>query len=98
MALKILGFLRKAGNYEGYDYDNLNMHCMNTATEGMIAGNPVEIVKIRVSEIKDVFAGLVLNDNDLRALIGAECRVFYGRGGKYAAAVEILDRGGGAEV
>ncbi len=95
MALKILGFARKSGTYEGYDYDNINMHCMNTATEGMIAGNPVEIIKIRVSEVKDVFNGLVQNDNDLRSLIGAECRAFFGRGGKYAASVEILDRGGG---
>ena len=95
MALKILGFLRKAGTYEGYDYDNINMHCMSTVTEGMIAGNPVEIVKIRVSEVRDVFGGLVQNDNDFRGLIGSECRVFYGRGGKYAASVEILATGGG---
>ena len=95
MALKIIGFSRKFGKYEGYDYDNINMHCMNTAIEGMIAGNPVEIIKIRVSEVCEVFDGLVQNDNDLRTLIGAECRVFYGRGGKYAASVEILDREGG---
>lgn len=95
MALKILGFSRKSGTYEGYDYDNINMHCMNTVTEGMIAGNSVEITKIRVSEVREVFNGLVQNDNDFRSLIGAECRVFYGRGGKYAASIEILDREGG---
>lgn len=92
---KIVGFSRRTGTYEGYDYDNINMHCINEETEGMIGGNPVEIVKIKVSTVKDVFDGLVQNDADLCALIGARCRVFYGRGGKYASSVEIKDQGGG---
>lgn len=92
---KIVGFNRRTGTYEGYDYDNINMHCINEETEGMIGGNSVEIIKIKVSTVKDVFDGLVQNDNDLRSLIGARCRVMYGRGGKYASVVEIKDQGGG---
>lgn len=92
---KIIGFARRTGNYEGYDYDNINMHCVNLETEGMIGGNPVEIIKIKVSTVKDVFDGLVQNDNDLRSLIGSTCRVMFKRGGKYAEIVEIKDQGGG---
>ena len=53
---KIVGFARRTGTYEGYDYDNINMHCIDETMDGMIAGNPVEIVKIKVSEVKEVFA------------------------------------------
>lgn len=94
MSKKIMGFARKTGTYEGYDYDNINMHVVDSATEGMIAGNPVEIIKIRVSEVKDVFEGLVQNFDDLRDLVGCSCRVMYTRNGKYASWIKILDEGG----
>lgn len=99
--MKIIGFTRSVGTYEGYDYDNYCMHCIDSARSDMIAGDGVTVVKIKVSEfwgvfedfVDSVFGGDIPDDADImRELVGKNCKVLYDRRGKYAADVRIISK------
>lgn len=91
--LTVIGVLRKSGTYEGHQYDNFMMHCVNDSpSDAMIAGSACEIVKIKAQNLQGVFSGAVRSDSDWRDLIGSKVRVFYDRNGN---PMEIQIEGGG---
>ena len=48
--LKIVGVQRKTGKYEGYDYDNINLHCVETAlSEKSVLPRPREVTVMQVN-------------------------------------------------
>ena len=89
--LTLIGVQRKTGNYQGNDYDNFNLHCINDAPlNPTICGDVCEVVKLKAGRVKDAFDGLVANDNDWRGLIGSRIRVSYDRYGN-AEHIEIVE-------
>lgn len=95
MSLKVIGVLRKYGTYEGKEYDNFMMHCVNDAPSvAMIGGSACEIVKIKAQNLRSVFGGVISSDADWRDLIGSKVRVHYDRYGN-PEEIEILEQGGG---
>lgn len=94
--MKIVGFSFSKGNYEGYDYDNIIMHCLDTGDIGSV----VTTVKIKSADFYDVFVDFVTKYGDkippvrdiMHDLIGCTCRVLYDKRGKYAADVRIIDK------
>ena len=93
--LTVIGVQRKSGTYEGNQYDNFMMHCVNDAPSvPTIAGSVCEIVKIKALNLRAVFDGLISSDADWRALIGSKVRVHYDRYGN-PEQIEVLDGGGG---
>ena len=89
--LKLVGVQRKFGEYEGKNYDNVMLHCtQDCPTTPTIAGDTVEVIKIKAVRIRDVFDGLISTDTDWRSLIGAELEVFYDR---YGSAQKITVKG-----
>lgn len=102
MSKKIIGFVYSTGNYEGYDYDNINMHCIDYERSDMIAGSAVQIIKIKRLDFYDVFIDFIESRYGSNVpeesvicsdLIGSRCKVLYARGGKHAADVRILEGG-----
>lgn len=93
--LKVIGVARKYGTYEGREYDNFMMHCVNDSPSvAMIGGSACEIVKIKAQNLRGVFGGLVTSDKDWRDLIGAIVRVHYDRYGN-PEEIEIVEQKGG---
>lgn len=93
--LKVIGVTRKSGVYEGNNFDNFTLQCVEDApvTSGFVAGATVSTVKIKASTLRDVFDGLVSAPADWDLVIGQNIRVFcdqYGRPVK----IEIIDREG----
>ena len=104
--MKIVGFSFSKGTYEGYDYDNIIMHCVGTGKDYDI-GSVTSVVKIKRSDFYNVFIDYIEGYGDgydipsdpeiMRDLIGCTCRVLYDKRGKYAADVRITskaERGG----
>ena len=80
--LTVIGVLRKSGTYEGHQYDNFMMHCINDCpSDAMIAGSVCEIVKVKAQNLQVVFNGLIRSDSDWRDLVGQKVRVYYDRNG-----------------
>lgn len=93
--LKLIGVQRKYGTYEGKEYDNVMLHCINdNPSTPTVAGDACEIVKVKARMVREVFGGLISTDHDWRELIGSTLEVFYDRYGN-AQKVSILDGGGG---
>lgn len=91
--LKIVGVQRKTGKYEGYDYDNINLHCVedNPTSDSVICGSIcVKPIKIKVQTVREVFDGLVTGDDDWKALLGARIRVYCDTYGKVQR-VEVVE-------
>ena len=81
--LKIVGVQRKSGEFQGKQYDNIMLHCLNDEpSTPTIAGDVCESIKLKASEISYSLGGLVKNDADYRALIGMGCVPFYDRYGR----------------
>lgn len=94
--LKVVGVQRKTGVYEGNNYDNLVLHCLNDETKPpCIAGAACEIVKVKFAEVGQVFGGLIKTDQDFRSLIGMAITPFYDRYGRVLRAdiSEYIERG-----
>lgn len=93
--LKVIGVTRKSGVYEGNNYDNFTLQCVEeepVSTSGFVVGSTVSTVKIKASTLRDVFDGLVATPADWGLVIGQYIRVFcdqYGRPVK----IEIVERG-----
>lgn len=97
--MKIVGFSFSKGTYEGYDYDNIIMHCLDTGGIGSV----VSTVKIKKEDFNVVFGDFIAGNYDLdaeapldrdvmRELIGCTCRVLYDKRGKYAADVRVTGK------
>lgn len=79
MLYTVRGLKRSFGNYEGYDYDNILIHCDCPDDGKMLVGEPVEIVKIKAA----VFSAICdRHKMDIRGLKGSQIRVFYDKFGK----------------
>ena len=76
--LEILGVTERQGNYEGNDYHNVYLHCCNDNPDAV--GKTVEQVKIRASDVMEVF-GFGLNKKKAEELLGKKIRVYYNRFG-----------------
>ena len=78
--LYVKGVQRQTGNYEGKQYDNILLHCLNdNPANPTICGAACETIKIKTQLVSEVFGGLVNNDNDLRALMDQPIIAFYDR-------------------
>lgn len=81
--LRIVGVQKKAGEFQGKQYDNIMLHCLNNEpSTPTIAGDVCETIKLKTSEIGYSLGGFVKNDSDFRALIGMGCVPFYDRYGR----------------
>lgn len=74
--MKVVGIIQKKGTYEGFDYNNLLLHCTYEDTNGNAAGVLTCHHKIKVKDIERIF-GKKMSDNDLNNLVGCDIQVFY---------------------
>lgn len=79
MVYTVRGLKKSSGQYEGYDYDNILMHCDCSDDGKMLVGEPVEVVKVKAAVFNTVCNR---NKMDMRDLIGCQIRVFYDKYGK----------------
>lgn len=89
--ISLIGVQRKSGTYEGHEYDNVILHCLNdNPNVPTICGEACEVVKVKARQVRDVFGGLVTNDSEWRELIGKHLSISYDR---YAnpQKIEIID-------
>ena len=81
--LTVKGVQRVSGTFEGREYDNLNLHCLNdTPSREMINGSACEIIKVKWCDLLAVFNGLVKNQADVSSLVGLSITPFYDRNGR----------------
>lgn len=81
--LTIKGVQRVSGIYEGRDYDNLNLHCLNDhPSREMLNGSACEIIKVKWCDLNAVFNGFVNNQADVSGLVGLAITPFYDRNGR----------------
>lgn len=103
--MQIVGFSFSKGTYEGYDYDNVIMHCVGAGKDSDI-GSVTMTVKIKSIDFFDVFIDFIESYEEkvpsdleiMRDLIGCTCRVLYDKRGKYAADIRIKRKPDSPEV
>lgn len=77
---KVRGVKHSSGEMNGFQYDNMNMHCVLDAGDiPMTCGEPVEIVKVKTPTFQQILKvrGYVVSD-----LIGSVVRFTYDKYGK----------------
>ena len=79
MVYTVRGVKRLSGEYQGYPYDNIQLHCICSDDGKMLTGEPVEIVKLKAAVFNTVCDR---NKMDMRELVGCQIRVFYDKYGK----------------
>lgn len=89
--LILSGVQRSHGVYEGNTYDNYLLHCLDSTpfsseSKPLLCGAVTEVVKVRASDVRSVFGGLIGSDSDFESLLGYGVKVSYDR---YGRAVEI---------
>ena len=79
MVYTVRGLKKSSGEYQGYEYDNIRLHCLCPDDGKMLAGEPVEIITV-----KSVVFNAVCDRNKMGMddLIGCQIRVFYDKFGK----------------
>lgn len=94
--LIVKGVQRQTGTFEGRQYDNILLHCLNTTPSNpTICGDACETVKIKSNMVYEVFGGLVSNDQDFRALMDQGILAYYDRYQRVQK-IDILDQKGGS--
>lgn len=78
--LNVVGVQEKKGNYQGYDYHNIIIHCINDNPATQCFGQLTENFKIKFSLVKEVF-GKTMSSADWQNLIGEAIKVTYNRFG-----------------
>ena len=69
--MKCIGYTKSSGEYEGYQYNNVNLHCIAREGDGKrSAGQLVEIHKVKA----DVLTKLGLKPEDM---LNKEVRIMY---------------------
>lgn len=79
----ILAIVHSAGVYEGNPYDNVLFHCFTEQDElpkGLLAGQPVETVKLKTSVVKDCLGEL--NSVNWQNVVGGEILPVYNKFGQ----------------
>lgn len=93
MALRIFGIERSTGEYEGNYFDKWVFHVIDEERSAKAFAGEVAAykpVKVKVSQLGDVFGGFVQTDADLRSLIGSRIMVFYDQY-KNPMKIDVLD-------
>lgn len=93
--LIVKGVQRQTGTFEGKQYDNILLHCLNNApVNPTICGDVCETVKIKTQMVYDVTGGLIKTDSDFRALLDQGIMAYYDRFQRVQK-IDILDTKGG---
>ena len=93
--LIVKGVQRQTGTFEGKQYDNILLHCLNNAPANpTICGDTCETVKIKTQMVYDVTGGLIKTDSDFRALLDQPIMAYYDRFQRVQK-IDILDQKGG---
>lgn len=79
MAHVIRGIKQSCGEYQSYKYDNIILHCVCSDDGKMLAGVPVDVVKVKKAAFNDI---MNRNKMGLDDFIGCTIRVFYDKYGK----------------
>jgi hypothetical protein len=91
--LSIIGVQRKIGEFQGKEYDNIMIHCQDdNPSTPTICGNTCEVLKVKTSQIREVFDGIVKGDADWRDLIGQPIRPYFDRYGKVIRCELVSDK------
>lgn len=94
--LTIVGVQRKTGVYEGQNYDNIMLHCLeDSPSTPAIAGNVCETLKIKSASVRDCFDGLITSESDWAGMIGVKVFPYYDRYGRVSKCDVIDDNGKG---
>jgi hypothetical protein len=85
--LILKGVQRKIGVFQGNSYDNYILHCLDTTpfssdSSRLVCGSVCESIKVRSSEIRNIFGGLIGSDSDFDSLLGYSVCVSYDRYGR----------------
>lgn len=78
VCMRVVGVDHKQGMYEGKVYDNYQLHCLTQDPASLIKGEACEIIKIKAPRLAELF-GMVMTEQDLVSLVGAEISVYYDR-------------------
>lgn len=80
--IKLIGVQRKAGEYNGQQYDNINLHVIDDSPASpTICGDTAYHIKVKVHRVKDVFDGLITSDADWCEILGKEIDISWDRYG-----------------
>lgn len=92
--LIVKGVQRQTGTFQEKQYDNILLHCLNNnPANPTICGDTCETVKVKTSQVYEVFGGLVSTDQDFRGLMDQGIMVYYDRFQR-AMKIDILEKGG----
>jgi len=73
--MKVIGRIRRTGEYQGFPYDNINVHCINpVTTEAQAVGTLSEVLKIGIKSPARAIAESLMP--------GDEINPVYNRSGK----------------
>ncbi len=77
--LKVVGIVHSVGDYNGFAYDNYNLHCIRPADEKKEneLGEITEVVKVKSALFKE-----------LSVDVGSDIKVFYDRFGRIDSIIE----------
>lgn len=75
----VRGIKRSTGEYNGRSYDNIMIHCTAPNDGSMLAGEPVEILKIKAPLFYEEFGRL--GCGELSELVGLDIRERYNKFG-----------------
>lgn len=83
--LSVCGVQVKKGQYQGFDYHNVLIHCINDnptpdTANCQTKGQTTETIKVKFALVKEVF-GKPMSSVDWDNLIGEQIRVFFNRFG-----------------
>lgn len=78
--LNVVGVQEKIGNYQGVDYHNVMIHCINDYPLVNCFGQTTETIKVKFALVKEVF-GKPMSSADWQNLVGKAIKVTYNRFG-----------------
>lgn len=73
--MKIYGIKEAKGNYQGADFHNVNLHCLDD--DDNATGSVCCIVKCKVSKLCDIFGDDSITVDKLQSFIGSDISVYY---------------------
>lgn len=81
---KVYGIKEVAGNYQGHEFHNVNIHTLVPSPDGVGHGELCEVIKVRFTEVTSVF-GKQMTPDDWLDLIGKYISVSYNRYGNVSS-------------
>ena len=93
--LIVKGVKRSTGNYQGFDYDNYVLQCLQTDPDSQnVKGMTVETVKCKVAWFKQIFAGILDEPSQFELLFDQAIVPSYDKSGKVTK-IDIVEVGKG---